>query len=120
MTDADTATPTLKFKKRPDFVVWESDLSEFVSAIYGRPWRMQQGEMLGQNTYWNEEVTGTEPWEEGERQLAEWLALSHPGDGWEEVMYFERYNYLGREVVLWDLCRRGLIPAGSYQVQVWW
>ena len=42
---------TFPVQEKTYLEVWESELSRFVSAYYNRPWSMQQGEMLGQNTY---------------------------------------------------------------------
>lgn len=112
------------FETKTYIEVWESDLSEFVSEFYGRPWRMQQGEMLSQNTYKIIDVSpdGTE-WDEpedSEKILQSWLALPYTDSGWEEDMRFERDNYLDVDVVLWDLCRKGIAPEGKYLITVWW
>lgn len=113
------------FQRRSYIEVLESDLSKFVAEHYGRPWRMQQqGDMLGQHTYQKIQVTpeGTDfdaP-EELERQINHWLSLPHPGTDWLAVMNFEREQYVGADVVLWDLCRCGLIPEGEYLILVWW
>lgn len=79
---------------------------------------------MGQNTY---EIVNVDPegtsWdgpEELERQLNDWLALPHPGSGWLEVMNFERESFVTVDVVLWDLCRRGIAPVGEYLIRVSW
>lgn len=113
------------FQEKTYFEVWESDLSEFVARTYGRPWRLQQqGDMLGQNTYLkidvSQEGTDFSDAEEAEKELQAWLALPHPGDGWKEVMDFERDQGLSVEIILWDLCRQGIIPEGEYLITVWW
>lgn len=110
--------------------VWESAFSKFVSETYGRPWRMQQqGEMLGQDTYSIIEVDGvsSDGWDVGEEQtqLDEWLALPYPDpalrdEEWLQKMTFEREHGVSADVILWDLCRRGIIEPGKYLILVWW
>ena len=113
------------FKTKTYIEVWESDLSKFVSEFYGLPWRLQQqGDAMGQNTYLKIDVssegTDWESPEECEQKLQEWRALPKP-EGWEEVMNFERdHQALSVDVVLWDLCRKGIIPEGEYLITVWW
>lgn len=109
------------FKEHTYIDVEELDLAEFVSKTYGRPWRMQQGEMLGQDTYRIIEVEADRPdgWflSEAEDQLREWLALpTNELADWE----FMREHYLPVDIILWDLCRKGIAPAGEYLIRVWW
>lgn len=113
----------MEFKNKTYIDVEELDLSEFVTKTYGRPWRMQQGEMLHQNTYREIDVDPECPdgWlpHEAEQQLQEWLALPTPTNHWG-VTEFERNHYLPVDIILWDLCRRGIAPAGEYLIRVWW
>ncbi len=103
--------------------VWEASFSEFVSEYYQRPYRLQQqGEMMGQNTFVNETV-GSYDWDEvgvasAEEEMAEWLAVDHTA--YKYRFEFEREHYPSLEVVLWDLYRKGAIPAGTYHIYCWW
>lgn len=109
------------FETKTYIDVEELDLAEFVTKTYGRPWRMQQGEMLHQDTYRIIEVDPERPdgWfdYEAENQLQEWLAL--PTDDMED-WEFVRERYLSVDIILWDLCRRGIAPAGEYLIRIWW
>lgn len=114
------------FKSKTYIDVEEIELSKFVSEYYGRPWRLQQqGDCLAQNSYQLITVSheGTE-WDEPEdceQMLNSWLALPIPApDDWSAVMDFERETFLQVDVVLWDLCRRGIAPEGEYLIRVWW
>lgn len=113
----------MEFKTHTYIDVEELKLSEFVTQTYGRPWRMQQGELLGQDTYRIIEVDAERPefWtaEEAEQKLREWLALPAPTNHWEETD-FERDKYISVDIILWDLCRRGIAPAGEYLIRIWW
>jgi hypothetical protein len=114
---------TPPFQTRTYIEADEVDLSRYVAQVYGRPWRMQQGEMLGQNTYRVIDVgrDGADGFFGVEQaQLDAWLALPNPGDDWAAVMHFERDQYLPVDIILWDLCRRDLIPAGLYLIKIWW
>lgn len=111
----------MEFKPKTYIDVEELRLAEFVTETYGRPWRMQQGEMLHQDTYRIIEVDPERPdgwhFHEAVKQLEDWLAL--PTDtmaDWE----FMREHYLSVDIILWDLCRRGIAPAGEYLIRVWW
>lgn len=113
------------FQVKSYIEVWESDLSRFVSEFYGRPWRLQQQDGgLSQNTYLKEWVfsSGADGWCGIEEEtLAAWLALPVPASGdWSGVMEFERRHYLNVRLVLWDLCRKDVIPSGEYLITVWW
>ena len=114
------------FKQKTYIDVEEIELSKFVSEYYGRPWKMQQqGDCLAQNTYDIVDVDpeGTE-WasaEEAEQEINDWLAKPVPDpNDWKAVMDFERETFVAADVVLWDLCRRGIAPVGEYLIRVSW
>lgn len=115
---------SLKYTVADYYDVWESDLSEYVSELYGRPWSLQQGQMLGQNTYVDVDVMSEGPDyyndEEVEEQLTEWLNYPDPEASFERKLDFIRERHLDVVIVMWDLCRRELIPPGKYHIRVWW
>lgn len=119
---------TFPVQEKTYLEVWESELSRFVSAYYGQPWSMQQGEMLGQNTYRELDVDPQGPEFNSalaaEQHLREWLALEPPPgqsrDDWAWKMDMERDHYISVDTIMWDLCRKGVIPAGKYLIKVWW
>lgn len=117
------------FHKQAGWTVWESELSELVSLIYGRPWRLQQGEELGQNTYLECRVLHTpqdpeEDWPDGfpdgEQLLQDWLNIEINKEDRFWKMDFERNHYLPYPIILWDLQRKGIIEPGDYLIKVWW
>lgn len=118
---------------------WESDLSQFVADFYGRPWRLQQQNgCYTQDSYLKVTVDGEshldatlsdQPWAtenytvaEAEEILTAWQALPtiDPAD-WMAVMDAERdEDAVNVDLILWDLCRKNVIPAGEYLITVWW
>ena len=108
---------TFPVQEKTYLEVWESELSRFVSAYYNRPWSMQQGEQLDQNTYQEFEVSAEGPEFvsalHAEATLKAWLALT-PGPGRDPD------DYVPVDTIMWDLCRKGVIPAGKYLIKVWW
>lgn len=111
------------FKSKTLIDVWDGDLSKFVSEYYGRPWSMRYME-LSNESYVEVDVSHEGPdyrtLEEAEQKLQEWLALSPPAEGdWKAAMEFDD-KALPVEIVLWDLCRRGIAPEGEYLIRVWW
>lgn len=99
--------------------VWDGDLSNFVAEYYGRPWSMQQGMELSNESYVTVDVSHEGPdyhtLEEAEAKLEAWK--SSPV---EDEIDFVRENYIPIEIILWDLCRRGIAPEGEYLIRVWW
>lgn len=110
--------------------VHESRLSEFISEHYGRPWRMQQGLMLGQDTYMildvdaGEEVDGWCNMDQTPEQLVqEWLDLPLNPEGkpeWHWKMDFERDHYIDAALLMNDLCKKGIVEPGRYLITIWW
>lgn len=118
-------TPAFPVKERRCLEVHELELSAFVSQHYGRPWSMQQGELLDQDTYRDENVRADRPdnftAEEAEELLKQWLAVPTPADdAWILRADFRRNQYLPVGIILWDLCRKGVITPGDYLIKVWW
>lgn len=84
----------------------------FVSEHYGHEWRMSQWE-AGQDSYRTEDVSSDPDGSEFddaaviERRLALWLS----GPDTEDPP---------ADMILWDLCRKGVIPPGTYLITKWW
>lgn len=92
-------------------VVWYQNLEAFAAQHYPRQWKLFDGhECQGQNTYESCDADLRYPqWHgaaEGEAALLAWLSGAEKG--------------LSLDVLLWDLCRRDLIPAGPYLITIWW
>lgn len=62
---------------------------------------------------------GLRPEEEGlannpEEAIERWL--SDEGD----YQFLERELGINEVIILWDLCRKGIIPEGKYVMKAWW
>jgi hypothetical protein len=103
-------------------LIWESDFSEMVSKIYGRPYRFQQqGDMMGQDTIEKFTVPAIEEELYGVVPLNEWRNAEPPHEGdWKEEMRWKREYYPSLEEVVNDLYKRGLIEPGNYALHIWW
>lgn len=112
-------TPSI-FKSKTYIDVWDGDLSRFVSEFYSRPWNMQQGMELSNESYVTVDVSHEGPdyhtLEEAEQKLQAWLGTPVGAD----EVDFMRDKCIPIEIVLWDLCRRGIAPEGEYLIRVWW
>lgn len=101
------------------------NLYPLVSDVFGRAWR---GEPEGQGTYITVDVSPQGPEfddaEEAGEDLARWLAMSPPADlvdQWRIDLWWERQSDPpSTDVMLWQLCQRGIIPAGRYIITTWW
>ena len=105
-----------KYEEKTYFELWEHEFSQFVSDFYGRPWSMQQGMCLGQNTY----QTANIPEGECVGKVDAWLNLPYDPDAPYAAMHFERDHYVWYAAILDDLHAKGVIPAGNYLIKVWW
>lgn len=112
------------FKTKTYLEVWDSDLNKFVSGYYGRPWDFASVEESNNDTYHTMTVDEEEP----ERfigsgpaeNLQRWMDAEVPAKGdWQASSAFEAC-YPPAPVIMWDLCRRGVIPAGEYLIHVSW
>ena len=119
----------LKTEALPDFVIHESDFSEFVAEGYGRPFCWQQMVLAGQDSFHEFDifppVGGDEDWVStyAQPQLDEWLAAwanMPEGEPWLMKMNAERDHVIDLNVLTWDLHRRGLLAAGTYLMKVGW
>lgn len=118
----------LKTEALPDFVIHESDFSEFVAEVYGRPFCWQQMQMAGQDSYQEFDVPDQGDDTEwvttyAQPQLDEWLAAwanMPQRESWLMKINAERDHVIDLDVLTWDLHRRGLLAAGTYLMKVWW
>ncbi|MFE5290094.1 hypothetical protein ACFRAQ_34445 [Nocardia sp. NPDC056611] len=105
-------------------LIWEKDFSEFVSEVYGRPYRwLRQGDATGQDSIEEFSV----PSEENEYdsyslpRLAEWLAKPAPPESdWRATDWWHEHWYPNFEEVVNDLMKRGLLDRGEYALHIWW
>lgn len=119
-----TDAPVWVRKPEWDFHVEWFNLKKFVIDHYGRYWR---GEVNGQNTYSVYDVTGDpEGSEFTDASVIDDVLERWQNHEWRKTLSgYERDNWdvengPGTEAVLWDLCRRGVIPAGKYLVTQWY
>lgn len=115
-------------------LILESDWSDLVVQVYGRPYQFQQqGEMKGQNTIYEFTVPESfDNWDISgvDAEIQEWLNATPPreeiGEGDSSITEFRvtlwwlRENYPDFETIMIDLARRGLIDPGSYALHTCW
>lgn len=116
--------PTWVRKPVWDFRVEWFNLKTFVIHHYGREWC---GDVEGQNTYREYDVTGDpEGTEFTDAAVIDDLLERWRNHEWRKTLTgyehdrWDVENGPDTEAVLWDLCRRGIIPAGRYLVTQWW
>lgn len=112
-----------------DYEVWESDFSEFVSNFYNKPYNYQQWCACGEGSYEHasngasfdlEVLESKEIWGYAEKELNEWLDTYYIPEDWKYEWEFPREHGLDPEIIMWDLHRKGIVPAGKYLFKVWW
>ena len=108
----------LKLPIRTEKVIDECDWSNFVSVIYGRPYRLQQqGECYpnGSNEY--VDVPNDEDEEDWVNvNLNDWLAKDPNDTGIDWMREF----YPSLHTIANDLHNKGLLEAGSYTIHISW
>lgn len=119
----------MRFERAPDHLLWESAFSVAVAEIYGRPFKLQQMQMLGQYTFVEFEVTpehyDADAFNRAAEAIAEWqeqwtvLNATDKAD-WHKNLEAEREHFLDLELLVIDLYARDVLPAGSYMMKVWW
>lgn len=121
------------------FVVWEGELSKLIGKHYGKPYKIQQqGDMMSNDSYFTVEVGPDMEFEIDDwaaddtdevieakaiAQIAAWQAKECPPEHkgtYSEELWWEREGYMPYDILLWDLNRKGLIPAGDYLIEVMW
>lgn len=112
------------FKTKTYIEVWHVELDKFVEEVYGRSWSYIRSEECNNDSYYTHEVLeeGLDFYsdEEVEEQLTKWLSAEVPNyRDWDACSEFESL-FPGAPVILWDLHRKGLIPAGDYLIHVSW
>lgn len=110
----------------------ETDLSNFISEYYGRPYRLQQAHMLGQGSYVRCTIPYQGDYEGEEEEFRAWKEADatpppKPEDdsfdmlGFEHTLRWEREKALFPvEMILNDLHEQGEIPSGEYVIEVNW
>lgn len=93
-------------------LVFVDDLDAYIEEHLGRPWRTQQEFMDGQDTLRTLEVF---PDPDATAKVEEWLASPVPA--WK---LWSREEVLHTEILLSELCNRGLLPEGNLYVHIWW
>lgn len=110
-------------------LIEEREFSALVTRVYGRPYRLQQNMMLGQDTIYPLTVPEPEPVDEShEPSFAEWAsqdpdldADGHPWrHAWEKEIWWEREFYPPFSALVNDLYERGHLPMGTFMLHVWW
>lgn len=117
------------------------DWNELIENTYGKPYNFQQQdgckprgiETIETNSKWAEDFENTEiPFEiNGEEMgvsLETWLNTSpedtakhfNPEFEWENELFWERNFYPEPNILATDLCKRGLLEKGEYQIKIDW
>lgn len=103
------------------------DLEEFIREYYGREVDLLEphAENYGNNTFVDINVCKDYPddswWVESEElrnnpdQVIRWWI----DDADEFHDMFDRV-YVNEAIILWDLCRKDVIPEGKYVMKAWW
>lgn len=118
----------MKFERGYDYVLWESDFSEAVAELYGRPFRLQQMDMRGNDSYMEFDVV--EEWVPGSVEDAA-AAIQAWQEEWNELNASDasdltkklaavRDQFIDFELLVVDLHERGELPVGRYLMKVWW
>lgn len=108
------------------YIVESRDFRIFVKEHYDREIDPVQNhaQYLGNDSFLEIDVKKDEPedWYPDEEDIA-----SDPEDAinkWlsdeEDFKFLERELGINESIILWDLCRKGLIPEGIYILKIWW
>lgn len=95
----------LKATKRTIFEVDAFDFEEFVRFTYGHEYCFQADEEQGNDTTFDMGALTKEPLD------------TYDAGNLAEFKQIGKYSYLSR-VIMQDLCNRGLIEAGEYQISL--
>lgn len=108
------------------YVIDCHELTQFVKDYYNREISVVQrhAEYLGNDSFLEIDVDKEDPeeWYPDEEDLADnpedaiekWLS------GEEDFQFLENELGINEHVILWDLCRKGIIPEGKYILKIWW
>ena len=91
-------------------VIWYKDFEDLVREVYKEePNFLDNGEFHNGSYFKPFEIDKdtdfSEPWEEAEQGIVDWIQ-----DG----------AFVNGEYLLWDLIRRGHLPADDYMIEIWW
>lgn len=102
------------------------DFSSFIKEYYDRDIDLiaRHAPFMGNDSFLEIDVDKEQPedWYPDEEDIA--LDPADAMNKWssDEEDYKFLANELGinEELILWDLCRRGIIPEGKYIIKIWW
>lgn len=108
------------------YVIECRDFTQFVKDHYNREINVVQrhAEYLGNDSFLEIDVDKEEPdeWYPEEDDIADspedaiekWLSDE------EDYKFLENELGINESLILWDLCRRDIIPEGKYILKIWW
>ena len=113
-------------KIKNGYIIDCRDFREFVKEYYNREVDpvANHAEYLGNDSFLQIDVDkeGPDEWYPDEEDIA-----SSPEDAinkWlsdeDDFRYLERELGINESIILWDLCRKDVIPEGSYILKIWW
>jgi hypothetical protein len=120
-----------KLTGKPVTLIWESDFSELVRKVYGRPYQFQQQEgCRGQETIYKFSVPAQPIGDHYQAvPMQQWLEATPPPPAepgkydsarYTEELRWDREFYPEMEEVVNDLHQKGLIDPGEYALHIWW
>lgn len=107
-------------------LVYYGDLEDYIYSIYNKKTDMARYWEANQETirdleidsdprcleYWDQSISNEQYETNAQEVLDEWLNYEKKSR-WDEPT-------IDPQVVMWDLCRKGLFPKGEIKVHVWW
>lgn len=126
-------------KTRIETVIDVSEWDAFVSQTYGRPYSFQQQDGCKDrgtfrftvpdeaNDFWRDEVPEEVNHQTMGVSFAAWLERDpakplggNKSQSWEIALWWDRNFYPDVQMVANDLHAKGLLPAGSYTIDIDW
>lgn len=102
------------FKKQTIFSVEYNDLNKFIEEKYGHYCNVQEILEASKDSIHSFQVTGTvNPWHKAMLDL-----FSKTGKTWTEDNLV--FSSISVDALLNDLCSKGIIEPGEYQINVCW
>lgn len=113
-------------KTEQAYVVDCREFSKFVKEYYNREIDLieRHAPYMGNDSYLSIDVDKEEPdeWYPDEEDIAE-----NPEDAinkWisdeDDYQFLESELGINESLILWDLCRKNVIPEGNYIIKIWW
>ena len=113
-------------KTEKAYVVDCREFSKFVKEHYNREFDLieRNAPYMGNDSFLSIDVSKDEPndWYPDEDDLASDPedAISKWASDEDDFKFLENELGISEDLILWDLCKKGIIPEGTYIIQIWW